>query len=91
MGIFGRHKSMFYTRPLNKVQKKNYKFFKSQFPSWLETHKNKFVIIHDQTAIGFFNSHAEAYDFACCDKEFELGTFLIQPIDDSPVYLSTIS
>ena len=89
MGFLNTSKYILSKLNSNRIQNKNYKFFQSQCSTLLKTNKGEFVVIHKQKQVKFFQSHAEAYDYAC--DHFELGTFLIQEITNKPVYVSGIS
>ena len=55
---------------------KELQFFKKNQLDLLKDYKGKFLVIKDEKVVGVYDSEAQAYTEA--QKQFELGTFLIQ-------------
>ena len=53
-------------------------YFKEHQADLAEEHHGKFVLIHDQSTIGFYDSELDAYGVAKNDKGYAAGTFLIR-------------
>ncbi len=54
----------------------NYVFFKANIDCLCNKYRDKFIVIKDQSVIGFYDTFDEAYNETL--KKEELGTFLIQ-------------
>ncbi len=57
----------------------DYGAFRSDLPSLLETNANKYVVYHDKTNVGLFDTFDEAAMFGV--EHYELGNFIAQKIE----------
>ncbi|OGI90356.1 hypothetical protein A3B01_02285 [Candidatus Nomurabacteria bacterium RIFCSPLOWO2_01_FULL_41_52b] len=60
----------------NENLQKELEYFKSNQKELVEKYENKFLVIKDQKVVSVFDTEIDAYTEA--QKQFELGTFLIQ-------------
>ena len=70
---------------------KNYIFFTKQLPELMRDKKGKFVLIKDESIIQIYDEFEKAIDSATKEKKFELGTFIIQKIEDETHYISRLA
>lgn len=68
---------------VEKLLKKNYKFFQNQLPILLrdKNKQNKFALIKDEDIIGIYDNVEQAINTAIKEKQFKLETFLVQKIE----------
>ena len=68
---------------IEKLLKKNYKFFQSQLSTLLKdkNKKNKFALIKDEKIVGVYDNVEQAINTAIKEKQFKLESFLVQKIE----------
>ena len=74
------------------ILNKNYTFFKKKLPELLSdrNNENKFALICNQEVIGIYHTFEQAINMAKEEKKFELGTFIIQKIENQEHFISRI-
>jgi len=72
-------------------QRKCLDYFEKNLPEWLkdDLKKNKYVVIHDESIKGIYDTAKAAADFAF--KKFTLGDFIIQEVFDENEAFSFLS
>ena len=60
--------------------KKDFEFYKKNQENFVERYEGKFLVIKDEEVKGVYDSEIEAYTEA--QKEFELGSFIIQKVEE---------
>lgn len=65
---------------MDKSLKKEFEFYKENQTALVGKHKGKFIVIRDQEVRGVYDTEIEAYQEA--QKEYELGSFLIQKAEE---------
>lgn len=60
--------------------KEEFEYFKANHKEFAEKYRGKFIVLHDKEIKGVYESELEAYQEA--QKTLELGSFLIQRVDD---------
>ena len=63
----------------------NYEYYQKMLPEWRNAHSNEHVLIHHQKFMGFYESMRDAIQVSI--KDYGLGNFSVQPIEDIPVDL----
>ena len=86
MFLFDIFKLMTFPRSnsLNSTQLKNNAFAESQLSEWLKTRKGQSVVIHSPKQFHFFDTHAEAYDYAY--EKFKLKNVIIKKIEEDKFF-----
>jgi len=61
---------------MNKFLDKSYNFFEENRKSFVKNHLREYVVIKEDSVLGFYKTEKDAYDATI--KDHALGTFLIQ-------------